>query len=338
MYAQSLRAAGQRSDSVTDLLEDHEIRRTMAAIDTYINRYLDTDVGHPQVLYDAAHHLIRAGGKRLRSLITVLTCELVGGNAEKALPVALAAELLKTASLIHDDIIDNEKARRGVPAVHRVSGVKMAIIAGDLLISQAVRILGEQGNPELLAIMGGSGARMCEGEAADMSVSPDRPEAFEKKHYLELIEKKTVSFLEESAKVGAVVGGATASQKRALAEYARALGFAFQLRDDLLDVDSRTRTRTGRARSSLELDHGNYALIEALDMLSKEERAICLTSLAEGRTGPALRAIKATKAAERVQQTARDYVEQAKRALSQQPREYARLLEKLADFALVREQ
>ncbi len=338
MFAQSLKAAGQESDSVADLLEDREIRRTMVAIDTYINRYLDTDVGRPQALYDAAHHLIRAGGKRLRSLITVLTCELAGGSAEKALPVALAAELLQTASLIHDDIIDNEKTRRGVPTVHRVFGVKMAIIAGDLLISQAVRILGEQGNPELLAIMGGSGARMCEGEAADMSVSPDRPESFEKKYYLELVEKKTVSFLEESAKVGAVIGGASESQKRAMTEYARALGFAFQLRDDLLDIDSRTRTRTGRARSSLELKHGNYVLIQALEMLTREGRATCLTSLAEGRTGPAMRAMRVTNAAELVQQTARDYVEQAKRALSQQPREYARLLEKLADFALVREQ
>lgn len=338
MRTQLLRATGQQSNSVTDLLEDHDIRRTTAAIDTYINRYLDTDVGQPQELYDAAHHLIRAGGKRLRSLITVLTCELVGGSPEKALPVALAAELLQTASLIHDDIIDNERTRRGVPAVHRVFGVKMAIIAGDLLISQAVRILGEQGNPELLAIMGGNGARMCEGEAADMSVSPDRPEAFKKKQYLELVEKKTVSFLEESARMGAVVGGATESQKRALTEYARALGFAFQLRDDLLDIDSSMRTRTGRSRSSLELKRGNYVLIQALEMLTQEERAACLISLAEGRTGPAMRAIKATNAAELVQEAARDYVEQAKRALSGQPPEYIRLLGKLADFALVREQ
>ena len=99
---------------VEDLLQDDEIRSRLQLIDEAILKYLEHNKGEPGELYDTAYHLINAGGKRLRSLLVLLACEAVEGDIDQVLPVAIATEFLQTASLIHDDIIDDDSVRRGV--------------------------------------------------------------------------------------------------------------------------------------------------------------------------------------------------------------------------------
>ncbi len=318
------------------LLQNETIEERMRMIDEFIEGYLEDNVGEPEVLYEAAYHLIRAGGKRMRSLIMVLACESVGGRTLDALPLALAAELLQTASLIHDDIIDEDSFRRGVKTVHDVFGVKMAILAGDLLISQAVRLLGKHGSSNLLEHMGEGGGKMCEGEATDLLMNPNHEEAYNEETYLRMIERKTVAFVEEAARTGVLVGRGSDEQMRSLLEYARSLGFAFQIRDDILDLEESLVLSGKTHHSDLRLQRGNYVVLSALSMLDNKGRRKLLDSLLNRETEVVLEMLRNTHAFQRARREAQEYVQRAKRALRESSLGNTNALLKIADFVLDR--
>ncbi|MFW9933118.1 MAG: polyprenyl synthetase family protein, partial [Candidatus Thorarchaeota archaeon] len=171
---------------LNDLLQDEKVKRRLERINQEIESYLGTD-GEPKILYDTAKHLLKAGGKRLRSLLVVLCCEAVEGDIEKALPYAVATEFAQTASLIHDDVIDEDALRRGVESAHEKFGHKMAILAGDLLVAQAVKMIGKYATADLMVQIAEGGIRMCEGEAADMLMQADNPEVMTKDNYLDMV-------------------------------------------------------------------------------------------------------------------------------------------------------
>lgn len=323
--------------SVSLSKQSQEFQKRILLIDQTIQQYLSTDGGEPAILYEAAHHLIKAGGKRLRSLITLLCCEAVGGDIARVLPITVAAELLQTASLIHDDIIDCDEIRRGVRTVHEKFGRDIALLAGDLLIAQAFRIIGEEGTPEMIAAMGTGGVRMAEGEAADLFMSPDHDDTFTKEHYLYMIERKTAAFMEEAAKIGAITGNATEAQKRALVEYGGCLGFAFQLRDDILDVEASQQVANKSTLSDLRLKRGNYPLVHALEVCTNKERHKCLAALTKGDYEVVLQIIEKYDAIQFTYKLAQSYVTQAKQALQDFGFQTQALLEQVADFTLVRD-
>jgi geranylgeranyl diphosphate synthase type I len=316
------------------LWKSAEIQSRLAEIDETIQEYLANDHGKPSVLYEAAHHLIKAGGKRVRSLIAILSCEAVGGTIEAALPLALAAELLQTASLIHDDIIDDEEIRRGVDAVHRKYGEHIAILAGDLLIAQAIQILGELGNTEIIKNIGIGGIRLCEGEAADLLMDPAIAKSFTKAEYFETIDGKTVAFMESAAKAGVIVGSGTKEQYDALVNYARYVGYAFQLKDDILDIEPALSSEI--IPSDLILKRGNYVLIYALDESSEDDQKRCITALNMDDIKPALQLIEKTNAISSAEELTRAYVERAKNALEGHGLKGTEILKQIADFCLLR--
>ncbi|MGD9382375.1 MAG: polyprenyl synthetase family protein [Candidatus Thorarchaeota archaeon] len=322
--------------SVEDLLSDDSLQTRMTLIDQEMKRFLDKYRGEPSVLYDAAHHLLLAGGKRLRSLITLLSCEAVGGDVQKALPFALALELLQTASLIHDDIIDEDLIRRGVETTHKKFGAKIAVLAGDLLIAQAVEIIGEQSTPELLVHMGRGGIRMTEGEALDFLMCEDSPDSFNRQRYLKVIEHKTATFIREAARVGAIVGEASEEQKLALTKYGEMLGFSFQIRDDILDVIASLQVAGKTVQSDLKGRRCNYPLVHALEVSSESERKASIEALEEGNLAPVLQLIDETKAVHHATELAKTYVERARSALEAVDLRNDRLLNKVADFVLER--
>jgi geranylgeranyl diphosphate synthase type I len=339
MSRQSPPTSGEKESeesSMQMLLRNEIIEERMRKIDEFIEEYMDENFGEPRVLYEAAYHLIRAGGKRIRSLIMLLACESVGGKICDALPLALAAELLQTASLIHDDIIDDDSLRRGVKTVHEVFGVKMAILAGDLLISLAVRLLGKHGSPKLLEHMGEGGSRMCEGEATDLLMSPHHEEDFNEEAYLTMIDRKTVAFVEEATRTGVLVGGGNDEQMRSLLEYARSLGFAFQIRDDILDVEENLILSGKTHHSDLRLQRGNYVVLSALSMLDKAGKRALLDSLLNYEAEVILEMLRKTEAVQKARRKAQDYVQSAKRALHDSSLGNTRPLTSIADFVLDR--
>jgi geranylgeranyl diphosphate synthase type I len=195
--------------------------------------------GRPKKLYEAIHHLPQAGGKRLRPLMSILSCEAVGGNPRNAIPYGIALELIHTFTLIHDDFMDNDEERRGRPAVHTLFGKDTAILAGDALFAKSFEIATKTPVTDTiktlliqnLAVMS---REICEGQQIDMD--------FENRHdvsetdFLEMIEKKTAKMFEYATYGGALIGGGNKIEAQALRQYGKDLGLAFQIWDDCLDL------------------------------------------------------------------------------------------------------
>ncbi len=320
---------------LNDLLHNEKVRARLDRINNEIDTYLGSD-GEPKILYDTAKHLLKAGGKRLRSLLVVLCCEAVGGDIEKALPYAVATEFAQTASLIHDDVIDEDALRRGVESTHKKFGHKMAILAGDLLVAQAVKMIGKYATGELMVEIAEGGIRMCEGEAADMLMQADNPKIMTKDNYLDMVNKKTVSFIKAAASMGATVGEGTKEQVTALGIFGENLGYAFQIRDDILNIISSEDIAGKAVHSDLLSKRCTYPLVHALEASSEEERLICLQALSKGDVTEALVLIEKTEAIPIAIELTKDYVRKAKHALVGHDFSTKSLLEQIADFVLQR--
>ncbi|HYB92999.1 MAG TPA: polyprenyl synthetase family protein, partial [archaeon] len=217
----------------------------------------------PKELYDAAEHLIRAGGKKYRPAMTLLACESVGGNANDAVPTAIAIELLHTASLIHDDIVDGDSLRRGVRTVHSIWGKDIATVAGDLLIGKAVEVMASGTPPKVIAMIAQASAEMCEGETLDIKYHGNL-ETVTEEQYLEMVRKKSASLVKVAVEAGAVIGGGLKEAVSALSRYGEMIGIAFQLRDDILNLTS-TKKKLGKpVKTDILTRRPNLVLIRAL--------------------------------------------------------------------------
>jgi geranylgeranyl diphosphate synthase type I len=200
-------------------------------------------------LYDASQHLIIAGGKRVRPFITLMATEAVGGNRIHALPVAASMELLHCFTLVHDDIMDRDEKRRGVPTVHTIWGIPLAILVGDILYAKAyaaalttqnIRSIAPQRLLQILDIMTDATIAICEGQAQDMRF--EEHQVISENDYFEMIGKKTAVLLRSSAQVGALIGGGTQDEVQRLGRYAYSAGLAFQIIDDILGLTASEAT------------------------------------------------------------------------------------------------
>jgi len=211
------------------------------AVDFELKRILSHDESR---LFQAMRYAVFSGGKRFRPLLCISSGECFGVNQEAILPFACALELIHNYSLIHDDLpsIDNDDFRRGKPSCHKVFGEGTAILAGDSLLTLAFEIIADasmgmsmclkrqQILKDISQLAGNKG--MIGGQGLDISASK---EMITEEKFYELIIKKTGSLIVASVKVGAVLGNASPSELAAIVEFGRDIGFAFQIRDDILD-------------------------------------------------------------------------------------------------------
>ena len=223
-----------------------EIKKVAEMVDEFI---LSNINGEPLKLYEAALHYIKSGGKRLRPFLVVKCCELCNGSIDKALPIASAIEMVHNFTLVHDDIMDNDEFRHGVPTVHRYYGLPYGILAGDLLLIEAFNTVVKHGksiglDDSVITRLIGTLAKACkelsEGQALDMEYAESKVFP-EQEHYIRMISKKTASLFEASCILGALIAYADDNTIDKLASYGRSIGLAFQLIDDLIGVigDSR---------------------------------------------------------------------------------------------------
>jgi octaprenyl-diphosphate synthase len=184
-------------------------------------------------------HLLSSGGKRLRPALVLLAAELCGYTGPRRIELAAALELLHTATLLHDDIVDMAEYRRGRPAANAVWGNRRAVLAGDFFYARASSIIVEDGNLEIVESYARTIRLMAEGELLqlDRSFDVDITEA----HYYDVIERKSATLLSNCCEIGSLLGGVTRGERNRIREYGRQLGLAFQLRDDCLDYDSDLR-------------------------------------------------------------------------------------------------
>jgi geranylgeranyl pyrophosphate synthase len=226
--------------SVTTLHLVHErLRRRTRRYRAMVDASLEGLFASERTLDRAIRHVLFAESKRVRASLALIATEAAGGDAGRALPIAIAFELLHTASLVHDDIMDGAWTRRGRPCVHRVFGVPLAITAGDALIFAAYGVLQRlfADDPaaamQVVEIFTRSAVRACRGQAQDLAVLGRRPTLAE---YLRMVRAKTGSMIEAPLESGAVLAGAPALCRLRLREYGRCLGIAFQILDDAIDA------------------------------------------------------------------------------------------------------
>jgi len=190
----------------------------------------------PFSLYEPMAYVMTAGGKRLRPLLVILTCQAVGGKLEDCLDAALAVEILHAFTLVHDDIMDDDDTRRGLKTVHKKWDNATGILAGDGLVTKAFQTLlkTKQNLQEILQIFTNGLMELCEGQALDKEFE-DRDDVTVDQ-YMVMIHKKTAKLIEVSCEIGAVLGGADDHIRRQICDFAVSIGEAFQIQDDLLDL------------------------------------------------------------------------------------------------------
>ncbi|MEM2942303.1 MAG: polyprenyl synthetase family protein [Candidatus Bathyarchaeia archaeon] len=271
-----------------------------------------------RLLYEASLHPILSGGKRVRPLLTLVSCESVGGDFRKALPEAIAIELIHTASLIHDDLIDQDLERRGSPTVHVKYGVDLATLAGDLLISKAMHILSSSPG-KIREIVSQACVQMCEGECMDM-IFKKHPEAVTEENYLEMAKKKTGALVRAAAMCGAIIGGGSNRQVEALSKYGEFVGLSLQLRDDVQEILIAV-AGCGAATTNRLLGEGsNLVLIHSFNSSDRPSRDSLRNLVASNagyhRTRDAIRLLRNSTSIHHVQNLSKKFKEKAKKAVS----------------------
>jgi octaprenyl-diphosphate synthase len=178
--------------------------------------------------------LVTAGGKRLRPSLAFLTGRLLGAEPEATMRVALAVELLHSASLLHDDLIDDADTRRGTEAAFRRYGNVVSVMSGDFMLARVLGLLADSGSAEFTRLMSSTAAAICEGEVLQFQVASLSDYSYD--NYLRIIEGKTASLMAAAMEGVAIMAGADAAQRTALGRFAMAYGRAFQMQDDYLDL------------------------------------------------------------------------------------------------------
>src|SRR5215831_5913027 len=189
-----------------------------------------------EVIRAVGDHLISSGGKRIRPAILLLAGELCGYTGPRRVQIAAAVELLHTASLLHDDVVDHSPLRRGRPSAMALWGNRRAVLAGDFFYGRASSMVVEDGDLDILWVFSNTIRLMAEGEILQLQRSFD-PSVTEAQYYA-VIDRKSAALLAAACEAGAILGGVTRAERRRLAEFGHELGLAFQIRDDALDYEA----------------------------------------------------------------------------------------------------
>ena len=265
---------------VTEILTDYS-KDVKKVIEDHLSELV------PEDLRESSIYLTKAGGKMLRPALTLLSAQAVGGQKEDAIKTAGALELIHTFSLIHDDIMDDDDMRRGKPAVHMVWGEPLAILAGDTLFSKAFELVissKEDDCPpehvaEALRVIADACVKICEGQALDMGFEGNFDVSEEE--YLEMIFKKTGALLAGACEAGAIMGGADEEVVSAMYEYGRAIGLAFQIQDDYLDVISDEADLGKPVGSDIVEGKMTLMVVKALAEANDDDKQVLLDILAD---------------------------------------------------------
>lgn len=219
----------------------------------------------PAGLYDPMKYVLSAGGKRIRPMVTILSCEAFGGTFEKSLDAAVAMEILHNFTLVHDDIMDNADTRRGEPTVHKKWDVSTAILAGDGLLGLAYRSLLRTDSPRIGDITKAfteGVIDVCEGQSFDKEYELRNDVTLDE--YLMMIGMKTSRLLETCAVIGVLIADGNTDDINNMKNYAENIGLAFQIRDDLLDITADEKEFGKKIGGDILERKKTYLLLNAL--------------------------------------------------------------------------
>ena len=286
---------------------------------------------------DIGSHLLRAGGKRLRPALYIL-CAKSRPDHQTTLPVAAAIELIHMATLVHDDVIDNAATRRGLATANARWGNPVSVLAGDFLFAKAFSLIATHGGAEALGILTGTICEICEGEISQAKdvFNPDQTE----EDYLARIGKKTAGFIAAACELGALTVAMPSCDVHALRQYGYAIGMAFQITDDLLDVTASSEQIGKPAGNDLRQGVLTLPVIYALQHSPEREelrRIVASRDMTDANIERALTAVHATDAVEYCYRRVGEYLTTARRVIpASLPPAVGQSLWDIADFVGLR--
>ena len=239
----------------------------MQQVEKHLDRYLTSEV---KLIPEVSHHLIDSGGKRFRPLLLLVSSRLCGYNGEHRFPLAAVIEFIHTASLLHDDVIDQATIRRGKTSANNIWGNAASVLVGDFLYSKAFKLMSEIGDIALIKLMSRITNVMSEGEVFQLMKCGDVN--ITEEEYLAIIEKKTAVLLSAACAAGAILGSASEDKIDALGQFGYKIGMAFQITDDTLDYMAQEQEFGKSIGKDLEEGKMTLPLIFALKNATQEEK------------------------------------------------------------------
>ena len=308
----------------------------MAAMDTLIRQRLASDV---VLINQVAEYIIGAGGKRLRPMLLLLAAGALGHRGPDAHQLAAVVEFIHTATLLHDDVVDDSDLRRGRSTANAVWGNAASVLVGDFLYSRSFQLMVELHRPEVMRILADTTNTIAEGEVLQLLHvrNPDTDEAA----YLRVIERKTAVLFASAARLGAMLAGADAATCDALHRYGLALGHAFQIADDVLDYASDAIAMGKNLGDDLAEGKATLPLIHAMQQGDSATRAMLRGAIKQGDTNAlpqVMAAISACASLDYSRARAQGYALDAETALAGlADNEYLAALRGLARYAVSRD-
>lgn len=227
---------------------------------------------HTPFVNEVCEYIIKSGGKRIRPLLTVLFARLCTRDDQQVYELSVVPEYLHSASLLHDDVIDEGEMRRNLPPAYKIWGNKATILAGDFLYAKAIHIASSFGMAEIAAVIAETVALMSEGEIIQL-LNSKTPELTQEMCF-KIMDRKTGALIAASCQIGALFAGATPSQVEFARDYGMAIGAAFQIADDLLDYSADSQTLGKKVGTDLQEGKLTYPVVLAREAASPHEREV----------------------------------------------------------------
>ncbi len=311
-----------------------------------VNKFLNTKLkGDPKILYDAAGHLIVNGGKRLRPFMVIKSCQILGGKTSNAMPAASAVEMVHNFTLVHDDIMDNDEMRHGVPTVHKKFGMSVAILAGDVLFSKAYQIisnskLSPSATNQITSRLAKACVEVCEGQIFDIKMAEEKRIPTQSE-YIKMIGKKTAALFDVSCAMGAICATNKPQDISNLSTFGKNLGIAFQITDDLIGVMGDPKITKKPVGNDLREGKKSLPILMAINSAKGENKKIILKAFGNPKTSKsdltkAVEVIRSLGIEENVRNQALKYAEHAEKALAKYSGQAKKELIDLLDFVVKR--
>ena len=311
-------------------------------IDKALQKYLK--IREPTKLYEASAHIPLAGGKRLRPVMALITCDMVGGDSEKAILFATALETIHNFTLVHDDVMDDDDLRHGVAACHTIYGLSTAILAGDTLFAYAFEMITDSDiddriKADLVQNVAYVVRKIAEGQQMDINF--EEKETVEPNNYLEMIRLKTSILFGAAAYGGARIGGTNEDEARELENMATNVGIGFQIWDDYLDATASENVLGKPSGSDIRQGKRTLLVIEALNRANAEQRKRLLEILDSENSDEdiveAVNIMNECGALSECHRQANQYLEGARKVLLKYPESESRtLFEELLEYMVTR--
>jgi octaprenyl-diphosphate synthase len=235
-----------------------------------------------EMIPEVANHLISSGGKRLRPMLTLAAAELCGYSGENHVRLAASVEFMHTATLLHDDVVDESAMRRGKSTARMIWGNQASVLVGDFLLGQAFKMMVDAGSMDALDVLATAATVIAEGEVMQLSAAKNMETTED--DYLAVIRAKTAALFAAAAEVGPIVAGESKAMRNALKSYGMNLGLAFQLVDDVLDYGGTTAELGKNTGDDFREGKITLPVILAYRRGSAEERAFWKTAIEEGQS------------------------------------------------------